>query len=177
MNIKSYKLFLESRQFFPQSDIKKVKELFTTSVADYFDDLTYHERKNPFDTSKMDQWEAVLHRRELDEDGKGPLTSKWAKEIKYLSMNDPKYSASTKIKLHQKYFNDYQELIINVKYHDESIIEYLNHFYQLLIDEGFLVNAWTTSGDKRISDWRFHISTEESNPFIKCKNDLNKIID
>jgi hypothetical protein len=46
-----------------------------------------------------------------------------------------------------------------------------------LIDEGFLVNAWTTSGGKKISDWRFHISTEESNPFIKCKNDLTKIID
>ena len=168
MKIKKYKLFLETKQFFfPISDIQVIKDIFINSVGDYFEDLTYHERKNTFDVCLMDQWEVTLHRRELDEEGKNISSSKWVKHIKH-----PNYPLTDRIKAQKEHFNDYQELILNVLYHDDKIVEYLSHFYELLLDKGFLVEAWPPF--RKSGSWRFHISTEESNPFIKSKNDLNK---
>ncbi len=70
----------------------------------------------------------------------------------------------------------FESIVINVWCKDESIVEYLNNFFNHVVSQGYLCNAWTPVQNFGSNcTYRFHISTKESDPNIKTLNDLTPI--
>jgi hypothetical protein len=100
----------------------------------------------------------------LDEQGKQFHESKYGK----WTLDDRDRDIRLK-----KYFNKYFNIVVNI-YHDgfdDSIIEDFNSIYDRLISCEYRCSVWRPSN----INVRYHISTEESNPFLESENLLDII--
>ena len=171
MRIKSYNLFLESKDFkLSEENDKHIRDtvinLLDCEIIDGIeitecehDDVDIYTAFNPIIDNT---WRISKRVDSLDNDGKNIFNSKY---VKYY------WDDETKSKCEEKYFNNYEQTIINIRFKSDKIILYLDSLYNILINDGFLVNAWRPGENT----WRFHISTQESNPFIISKNILNSV--
>lgn len=160
MKIKRYKLFLEGDQRFTLTDDEQeeIRNLFINYVCDDFD---LEEIKFGAVTN-MNEWSTMISH--YDDEG-----NDWwrTKKRKYRSSR----YLDNREEIEKEYFNYYQSIIINVYYPNESILKSLNDFYNAVITRGYICNAWKPT----IGNWRFHISTKESNPFYKTFNSLKRV--
>lgn len=181
MKIKSYKLFLESKEY----NISKEEE---SIIKNHFYDRLDGEIIDGFEiTENTDEGR---HGYVIDKENTYRFQESWA----YLDINgDTEYSSKLmkekkpffwdrdkekewEANFKRKNFQYYKTIVVNIFFKSDKIIPYLNNIYENLIDDNFqvddfLVNAW----DPRRGEWRFHISTKRSNPFIISENSLSDL--
>ena len=181
MKIKSYNLFLESkiyeisteeerviRQYFHDrldGEVIEGKEITedTSGFSDILRNLLHSQEMNTFRFSQSYY--------ELDINGQDAYSSKILKEnIPLFWDRDEKDKWIRKFK--ETNFSRYKTIIVNIKFESELIVPYLNHIFDNLIEDEYLVNAW----QPKKGEWRFHIATKSSNPFQEINNSLDQII-
>lgn len=177
MKIKSYNLFLESktyeisteeerviRQYFHDrldGEVIEGKEI-TEDTSEFSDILRNLQEMNTFRFSQSYY--------ELDINGQDAYSSKILKENIPLFWNrDEKDKWIRKFK--ETNFSRYKTIIVNIKFESELIVPYLNHIFDNLIEDEYLVSAW----QPKKGEWRFHIATKSSNPFQEINNSLDKL--
>lgn len=182
MKIKSYQLFLESNT----NDLSKEEEsiiknhFYDRLDGEIIDGVEITENKEVRD------WQSIFKEKDnsyrfqeswvyLDINGDTEYSSKLMKEKNPFFWDRDK-EKEWEANFKRKNFQYYKTIVVNIFFKSDKIIPYLNNIYENLIDDnfqvdGFLVNAW----HPKRGEWRFHISTKISNPFIESKNNLSEL--
>lgn len=143
-------------------DIENILEFFSDLKDEgyYFLDK---EELSSFYTPKVLELTYTTSRHSFDEEGSNYYQSKM---IKFYSFDREKNKEEN-----LKKFNIYEDVVININIdgvNKKNIIEICNNIYSHLIGEGYNCQVWQPTYDLI----RFHISTEDSNPFMNNKNTL-----
>lgn len=149
--------------FISKLDIQNILDFFYDLKDEGYYFINKGDLNNIFYSPEKLELTYTTSRHTLDEDGNNYYQSK---KRKFYSFDPEKDKAEN-----LKNFNIYEDIVININIdnmNEKNIIEICNNIYSHLIGEGYNCQVWKP--EYRLI--RFHISTEDSNPFMNNKNTL-----
>jgi hypothetical protein len=167
--MKSFKEFINESVMnrLDKSDILEILDIFNDLGDEGFDIINKDLLNNPSYSPGKSEITYQMSIDLLDDQGKDEYNSTYRSKRNW----DGTYNT---MEMKNKYFNYYEEIVFNVSLESFSdsdskrIKEICIGIYDRLISCGYRCQLWEP-GHKKL---RYHISTDESNPFMDSKNSL-----
>jgi hypothetical protein len=157
-----------------KSSIEEILDIFNDLGDEGFDIINKDLLDQPFYSPGKSEITYQMSTDELDDKGKDEYSSTYKPKKHFWT--DDYLDGMDPYQVRSKYFNYYQQIIFNVNLESFSdsdlkrIKDICIGIYDRLISCGYRCQLWEP-GYKKL---RYHISTDESNPFMVTKNSLKE---